>query len=241
MRKLKIQRPSPAMVVGCIALFVAMGGVGYAAVVLPANSVGTTQLKAGAVRNADIYANAVNGAKIAPNSVSGLDLNETSLGQVPSAANANTLDGVDSRDLGPSAVFASHGSDSDQTGGCPTVTMVTQNVTIAKPSRVFVSASFTVIKDEPSAAQAAHLNVLLKDSGGIAVGSLPTTVHSPTGPATAQVSAAAVLTHPAQTGTPYVAAPGNYTVEMQMNVVGSCDPDTHVRNPVLITTLFGTS
>ena len=41
--------PSPAMVVACLALAVALGGTGYAAVALPANSVGTKQLKNGAV------------------------------------------------------------------------------------------------------------------------------------------------------------------------------------------------
>jgi hypothetical protein len=42
-------RPSPATVIACIALIVALGGTGYAAVTLPANSVGTAQLKKNAV------------------------------------------------------------------------------------------------------------------------------------------------------------------------------------------------
>jgi hypothetical protein len=42
-------RPSPAMVVACAALFVALTGVGYTAIVLPANSVGTKHLKKNAV------------------------------------------------------------------------------------------------------------------------------------------------------------------------------------------------
>jgi hypothetical protein len=42
-------RPSPALVVACVALAVALGGTGYAAGVLPANSVGTRQLKQGAI------------------------------------------------------------------------------------------------------------------------------------------------------------------------------------------------
>lgn len=42
-------RLSPAMVVACLALLFSLGGVGYAAVVLPANSVGTKQLKKNAV------------------------------------------------------------------------------------------------------------------------------------------------------------------------------------------------
>jgi hypothetical protein len=42
-------RPSPPLVISALALAVALGGTGYAAVVLPANSVGTAQLKPGAV------------------------------------------------------------------------------------------------------------------------------------------------------------------------------------------------
>jgi hypothetical protein len=47
-------RPSPAMVVACVALFVSLSGVGYAAIVLPANSVGTKHLKRNAVTSAKV-------------------------------------------------------------------------------------------------------------------------------------------------------------------------------------------
>ena len=50
----RIRRPSPAMIVACIALAVALGGVGYAATMLPANSVGTLQLKANAVNSSKV-------------------------------------------------------------------------------------------------------------------------------------------------------------------------------------------
>ena len=53
MRKL-LRRPSPAMVVACLALLVALGGTGMAAATqLARNSVGTPQLKDGAVSNAE--------------------------------------------------------------------------------------------------------------------------------------------------------------------------------------------
>ena len=45
---------SPPMVVACVALVVALGGVSYAAGVLPANSVGQKQLKAHAVTPAKL-------------------------------------------------------------------------------------------------------------------------------------------------------------------------------------------
>ena len=40
-------RPSPAMLVACAALVVALGGTSYAVTQLPKNSVGTPQLKKG--------------------------------------------------------------------------------------------------------------------------------------------------------------------------------------------------
>src|SRR5438552_2773620 len=49
MHWLRRHRPSPALVVACLALAVALGGTSYAAVVLPAGSVGTKQLQNGAV------------------------------------------------------------------------------------------------------------------------------------------------------------------------------------------------
>ena len=46
MRKLIAHRPSPAMIVACIALLVALGGTSVAAVnAIAPNSVGTTQLE----------------------------------------------------------------------------------------------------------------------------------------------------------------------------------------------------
>jgi hypothetical protein len=48
------RRPSPSLVIACLALFVALGGGAYAAVKLPRNSVGTRQLKTGAVTSAKV-------------------------------------------------------------------------------------------------------------------------------------------------------------------------------------------
>ena len=105
-----LHRPSPALVVACIALFVALSGFGYAAIKLPRNSVGTKQLKNSAVTGKKIAKRAVSGAKIAPNAVTGdkvadnsltgADVLESSLGRVPSATNAtnatnaNTVGGL---------------------------------------------------------------------------------------------------------------------------------------------------
>jgi hypothetical protein len=82
-------RPSPAMVVALIALVVSLGGTGYAAIKLPANSVGAKQLKKGAVVRAKIKSGAVDATKLAPNSVGSASIDENTLGKVPSAGTAD--------------------------------------------------------------------------------------------------------------------------------------------------------
>jgi Collagen triple helix repeat (20 copies) len=67
------RRPSPAMVVACVALFIALGGVTYAAMVLPANSVGTMQLRS----------NSVTSPKVKDHSLKALDF---AAGEIPAAA-----------------------------------------------------------------------------------------------------------------------------------------------------------
>jgi len=84
----RLHRPSPALVVACIALFVALSGFGYAATRLPRNSVGTKQLRNGAVTGKKIAKNVVTGTKVADDSLTGADVLESSLGRVPSAASA---------------------------------------------------------------------------------------------------------------------------------------------------------
>jgi hypothetical protein len=54
MRRILRHRPSPALVVACLALTIALGGTSYAAITLPAGSVGTKQLKKNAVISAKV-------------------------------------------------------------------------------------------------------------------------------------------------------------------------------------------
>jgi hypothetical protein len=64
MRPRRIPHPCPAMVVAAIAMAVAVGGTAYAAIKLPANSVGTKQLKDNAVTTAKLANKAVTNAKL---------------------------------------------------------------------------------------------------------------------------------------------------------------------------------
>jgi len=65
MRRVLPGRPSPAMIVACLALLVALGGTSVAAVSqLARNSVGTPQLRNGAVTTPKLRNNAVTSAKV---------------------------------------------------------------------------------------------------------------------------------------------------------------------------------
>ena len=87
-----ISRPSPAMVVACIALFMAMGGVSYG---LAAGAIDSREIRNNTILSQDIRENAIRGQDIRngalanrdikPDSIDGVSINEAGLGNVPSA------------------------------------------------------------------------------------------------------------------------------------------------------------
>ncbi len=97
-------RPSPALVVACVALFAALGGTVYAAAgridgrtirvrSLPGNRVAPGSLPANRLR-----AGAIPGSRLAPGSITGAQIDAATLGQVPSAVHADNADSA--RDAG---------------------------------------------------------------------------------------------------------------------------------------------
>lgn len=100
---LRFRRPSPALVISLIALFVAMGGVGYAAVKINGkniknNSIPGKKLKNSAVATKKLKNGAVSNAKVKNNALTGAKINEATLGEVPSATNADHATTADSID-----------------------------------------------------------------------------------------------------------------------------------------------
>ena len=71
--------PSPAMIVACVALFVALGGTSYAAATLAANSVGTKQIKKSAVTNAKVKNATLTGAKVKDATLTGAKVKDATL------------------------------------------------------------------------------------------------------------------------------------------------------------------
>ena len=78
----RLTRPSPAMVVACLALFVALAGTSVAAVsqLVPRNSVGTAQLRDNAVARVKVRNNAINSTKVQNRSLLAVDF---AAGQLP--------------------------------------------------------------------------------------------------------------------------------------------------------------
>lgn len=96
--------------VAYVALFVALGGTSYAAAKLPKNSVSSTQIAPGAVHTSDIANNAVTGAKVAANTLKGADIDEASLGKVPSSASADSAASATSAANATNATSAANAS-----------------------------------------------------------------------------------------------------------------------------------
>ena len=107
MKLLAWKRPSPAMVVALIALFVALGGTSYAALRIGSkqivnNSIRSIDVRDNTLRGKDVLNGGLTGKDVANDSLTGADIFETSLGTVPTAVNAtnaSTLGGKSVTDL----------------------------------------------------------------------------------------------------------------------------------------------
>ena len=89
MHRILRHRPSPAMIVACVALFISLGGTSYAAITLPAGSVGTKQLKS----------NAVVGSKVKAGSLALSDISGASLSRLSRVA-YHSVDAMDPVEFG---------------------------------------------------------------------------------------------------------------------------------------------
>src|ERR1700754_1158633 len=84
------KRPSPALLISLLSLFVALGGSAYAA-----TKIGTGDIKPNAVTTSKIKNGAITTAKIKDNAVDGAKVNEGSLGTVPEATRAASAASAD--------------------------------------------------------------------------------------------------------------------------------------------------
>jgi len=159
MAPLKRRLPSPALAVALLALFVALGGTGYAAVALQKNSVGSKQLRKGAVKNPKIAANAVTGRKVKRGSLNASDFRAGSLPRGPQGpqgtAGSPALGAVLGRGvnvpatpsfLAPSGQFAADANENNVSSFTPNATMTASNlaVTLSVAPGLADSRTFTL-------------------------------------------------------------------------------------------------
>jgi hypothetical protein len=100
------RRPSASLVVAFVALFVALGGVGYAAA-----TIGSAAIVDNSIKSKDVRNEGLRGKDVGANTLKGADIDESSLGQVPSAANA------DSAATAANATNAANAANADTVGG----------------------------------------------------------------------------------------------------------------------------
>lgn len=106
--KLRLHHPGHGTVVAYIALFVALGGTSYG---VATGSINSREIKNNNVRGKDIRRATVKGSDVAANTVKGADIAESTLSEVPSAASAGLLDGVDSSVFVQGPLLASAGGE----------------------------------------------------------------------------------------------------------------------------------
>jgi hypothetical protein len=94
---MKLRRPSPALVIACLALFVALGGTVLAATKIDGRTIRVkslpgNRLTVGSLPGNRLQAGTIPGRSLAPGSVKAEQIDVGSLGTVPSAAHADSAD-----------------------------------------------------------------------------------------------------------------------------------------------------
>jgi hypothetical protein len=104
-------RRSPALLVSCIALFVALGGTVYAAAEIDGKTIKPKSLPGdrlvpGSVPGNRLKVGAIPGNRIEPGSITGNQIDAATLGQVPSAVHADNADSAHDAQTALNAVNA---------------------------------------------------------------------------------------------------------------------------------------
>jgi hypothetical protein len=86
MHRLLRRRPSPALVISCLALFLAMGGVSYG---VATGSIDSREIKNNTVRSRDIRNRTIRNRDVRPNALDATRIRESTFSTVPSAASVD--------------------------------------------------------------------------------------------------------------------------------------------------------
>jgi hypothetical protein len=239
------RRPSASLVVATVALFVALGGAGYAVVSLPRNSVGTPQLKN----------SAVNSAKVRDRSLLARDFKA---GQLPQGntgpqglpgpvgatgpAGAQGPAGEQGATGAAGAVGPTWGTMWKENGttvvSCVPSDLVSRNVILSRTSRLLVSG-FAQVEAAPTPAATMRL-IIDVVSGASSVGSVDsgTTMTAPTQPDLMSITGVI-----SSAGAPVDLPAGTYQVRFRMVEDDPCTVPVPIDaiTPTLSVVTLGTS
>ncbi|MEJ7750049.1 MAG: hypothetical protein WKF32_01195, partial [Thermoleophilaceae bacterium] len=83
MKRITSRRPSAALIIACMSLFIALGGVSYG---VATNSIDSREIKDGSIRNKDFKKGTLRGNEAKPNGFGGGAIKEESLGKIPASS-----------------------------------------------------------------------------------------------------------------------------------------------------------
>jgi hypothetical protein len=140
----RAHRPTPALVISVIALFVSLGGVGYAAATVTSSDVRNNSLTSRDVRNnsltgRDVRNSSLTGRDVRRNSLTGSDVRESRLGEVPSAASADSARIAQVQIISATGTAPASGDAAAATATCPAGLKVVGGGTLVEdPASAFV-------------------------------------------------------------------------------------------------------
>jgi hypothetical protein len=243
--------PSPAMAVAFLALLVALSGT---AVALPGkNTVDSGDIKKGAVKASDVGKNALTSGKVKDGSLLAKDFKA---GQLPAGPKGDpgpkgdtgpTGDPGPQGDQGPPGpTFGETASSGGGTvAGCGPSTVLSQSVTVTRPSRIFASAGGAWARDSTNLNTGTVVVALLQGGTVVARSAQGFATDFTAGTHRISVSVSAVLYAGTSsfppTPTAYVAQPGTYELRLEGGAAdGSCTGNSTLWRPYLTYTLLGT-
>lgn len=159
MKHRRLPRPSPALLIACLALFVALGGTVLAATKIDGRTIRVKSLPGNRIRPGSLPGNrlqagTIPGSRLAPGSVKAEQIDVGSLGPVPSATHA---DSADTARRAQTAIAADHATDATTING--------RAVGCRAGTRQFAGACWELVPSE-SAVTAPEATAACADAGG---------------------------------------------------------------------------
>jgi hypothetical protein len=243
--------PSPAMAVAFVALLAALSGTALA---LPGkNTVDSGDIKKGAVNAPDVGKNAITSGKVKDRSLLAKDFKPGQLPAGPKGDPGPKGDAGPKGDPGlqgdqgpPGPTFGETTSDGGGTvTGCGPSTVLSQNVTVTSPSRIFASAGGAWTRDGTNLNTGTVVVALLQNGTVVARSPQGFASEFDAGIHRLSVSVSAVLYQGTSsfpvTPTAYVAQPGTYELRLEGGAGdGACTGNSTLWRPYLTYTLLGT-